>query len=236
MWTIIDSPAGPIRIIAHDGAITAVEFTADPPDDATAPLVDAGGRRPGRGASGRRPGRRRPAAARGEPAAVGVLRAGPQGVRPAAASPRHRRSSSGCGRSCSASATAQTASYGELADRLGMARGAARAVGAANGRNPIGIVIPCHRVVGAEGIAQRLRRRRGAQAAAAAAGAVRAGLRPHRRSRVRRETFAWAMRRIASRTGSSSRVPTTTCLGRRHVAPRRRRPPRARRSRCAASA
>jgi methylated-DNA-[protein]-cysteine S-methyltransferase len=45
----------------------------------------------------------------------------------------------------------ETVSYGELADRLGLVRGAARAVGAANGRNPIGIVIPCHRVVGAKG-------------------------------------------------------------------------------------
>ena len=45
----------------------------------------------------------------------------------------------------------QTATYGELAERLGMPRGASRAVGAANGRNPIGIAIPCHRVVGAAG-------------------------------------------------------------------------------------
>jgi methylated-DNA-[protein]-cysteine S-methyltransferase len=43
-----------------------------------------------------------------------------------------------------------TATYGELAAQLG-APGAARAVGAANGRNPIAIVIPCHRVVGARG-------------------------------------------------------------------------------------
>jgi methylated-DNA-[protein]-cysteine S-methyltransferase len=43
-----------------------------------------------------------------------------------------------------------TASYGELAAQLG-APGAARAVGAANGRNPIAIVIPCHRVIGAGG-------------------------------------------------------------------------------------
>jgi methylated-DNA-[protein]-cysteine S-methyltransferase len=44
----------------------------------------------------------------------------------------------------------ETTSYGELAQRLG-SPGASRAVGLANGRNPIGIVIPCHRVVGSAG-------------------------------------------------------------------------------------
>jgi len=43
-----------------------------------------------------------------------------------------------------------TISYGELARRVGRA-GASRAVGAANGRNPLPIVIPCHRVIGADG-------------------------------------------------------------------------------------
>ena len=43
-----------------------------------------------------------------------------------------------------------TVSYGELARRVGHPDGA-RAVGAANGRNPIAIVIPCHRVIGAGG-------------------------------------------------------------------------------------
>lgn len=44
----------------------------------------------------------------------------------------------------------KTESYGELAERIG-SPGAARAVGLANGKNPIGIVIPCHRVVGSDG-------------------------------------------------------------------------------------
>lgn len=44
----------------------------------------------------------------------------------------------------------QTESYGDLAERIGYP-GAARAVGLANGKNPIGIVIPCHRVVGSDG-------------------------------------------------------------------------------------
>jgi methylated-DNA-[protein]-cysteine S-methyltransferase len=45
----------------------------------------------------------------------------------------------------------QTVSYGEQARRLGMGSDAARAVGAANGQNPIPIVLPCHRVLGANG-------------------------------------------------------------------------------------
>jgi methylated-DNA-[protein]-cysteine S-methyltransferase len=44
----------------------------------------------------------------------------------------------------------ETVSYGQLADRLGQPN-ASRAVGLANGRNPIGIIVPCHRVVGADG-------------------------------------------------------------------------------------
>jgi len=42
-----------------------------------------------------------------------------------------------------------TASYGEIAARLGMPAGASRAVGTANGANPIAIIVPCHRVIGA---------------------------------------------------------------------------------------
>jgi methylated-DNA-[protein]-cysteine S-methyltransferase len=45
----------------------------------------------------------------------------------------------------------ETISYGELARRIGLATGAARAVGLANGSNPIPIVIPCHRVIGSNG-------------------------------------------------------------------------------------
>ncbi len=44
----------------------------------------------------------------------------------------------------------ETLSYGQLADRIGQPT-AARAVGLANGRNPIGIIVPCHRVVGSSG-------------------------------------------------------------------------------------
>lgn len=44
----------------------------------------------------------------------------------------------------------ETISYGELARRIGQPS-ASRAVGLANGRNPVSIVVPCHRVIGADG-------------------------------------------------------------------------------------
>lgn len=44
----------------------------------------------------------------------------------------------------------ETRSYGEIAEQIG-APGSARAVGWANGHNPIAIVVPCHRVIGASG-------------------------------------------------------------------------------------
>ena len=44
----------------------------------------------------------------------------------------------------------ETRSYGELAATLGKP-GASRAVGLANGRNPIAVIVPCHRVIGADG-------------------------------------------------------------------------------------
>jgi len=44
----------------------------------------------------------------------------------------------------------QTISYGDLARRIGQPS-ASRAVGLANGRNPVAIVVPCHRVIGADG-------------------------------------------------------------------------------------
>jgi methylated-DNA-[protein]-cysteine S-methyltransferase len=44
-----------------------------------------------------------------------------------------------------------TASYGEIAAQLEMPPGGSRAVGLANGANPIAIVVPCHRVIGANG-------------------------------------------------------------------------------------
>jgi methylated-DNA-[protein]-cysteine S-methyltransferase len=44
----------------------------------------------------------------------------------------------------------ETWSYAQLAEKVGNSK-ACRAVGLANGRNPIGIIVPCHRVIGADG-------------------------------------------------------------------------------------
>jgi methylated-DNA-[protein]-cysteine S-methyltransferase len=44
-----------------------------------------------------------------------------------------------------------TTTYGQIATRLGLGPAAARAVGTANGRNPLSIIVPCHRVIGASG-------------------------------------------------------------------------------------
>lgn len=45
---------------------------------------------------------------------------------------------------------AETRSYGDIARQLGKPK-ASRAIGAANGRNPISIIVPCHRVIGSDG-------------------------------------------------------------------------------------
>ncbi len=64
--------------------------------------------------------------------------------------PRGRRSRSGSGRSSRRFLIGETVTYSELARRAGRPN-AIRAAGAANGKNPISIVIPCHRVVGKDG-------------------------------------------------------------------------------------
>jgi len=56
----------------------------------------------------------------------------------------------GVWRQLSAIPYGETISYGELAGRVGNPN-ASRAVGLANGRNPIAIIVPCHRVIGADG-------------------------------------------------------------------------------------
>jgi methylated-DNA-[protein]-cysteine S-methyltransferase len=136
MWTVMPSPIGDLRIIAADGAIRAIEFS------------------PFRGlADGHPIGDR----ADGDPLlvrAVEQLTAYfarelrefdlPLAPRGSAFQQRVWEQLRGIG-------WGETASYGEIAHRLGHTNAASRAVGLANGRNPIPIVIPCHRVIGANG-------------------------------------------------------------------------------------
>ncbi|HSV41501.1 MAG TPA: methylated-DNA--[protein]-cysteine S-methyltransferase [Nocardioidaceae bacterium] len=139
MWTQMDSPVGPLRIVARDGAIIAIDFVDAP---------DAPAQRTGR-PSGER--------ADDEPLlkeAVRQLEAyfardlkefdlplAPDGT-PFQQSVWEQLQTIGYG---------ESTSYGVIAGRLGKTGHGARAVGLANGRNPIPIVIPCHRVVGADG-------------------------------------------------------------------------------------
>ncbi len=135
MWTEIDSPVGPLRVVAHGGAITAIEFT------------------PYRPPAGRPLGERND----DDPLLVQAveqltadfnrdlkefdLPLAPQG---SDFQQRVWEQLLGVG-------YGETATYGEIAHRLGKTNAASRAVGLANGQNPIPIVIPCHRIIGANG-------------------------------------------------------------------------------------
>jgi methylated-DNA-[protein]-cysteine S-methyltransferase len=131
--TTIDSPLGPIVVVADDNALRAVRFVGEPiaravpvADVASHPVLGrtieqldeyfAGGRRDF------------------------DLPLGAEGT-------SFQRS---VWHTLCTIPFGATISYGEQARRLGDAR-KARAVGGANGRNPIPIVVPCHRVIGADG-------------------------------------------------------------------------------------
>ncbi len=150
MWTSMDSPVGELRIIANRTAITAIEFAGPPPENSSKHSSAA---RAAAVSAGRPVGDRADA----HPLLVEAVRQlgayfdrelkdfdlplAPSGT-PFQTRVWEQLQRIGYG---------ETASYGEIATRLGMTLAASRAVGLANGRNPIPIVIPCHRVVGANG-------------------------------------------------------------------------------------
>lgn len=126
---VVDSPLGRLRLVSDGAALLAIEFHArGPAGDAGAapPLLRRAARQLGAYFAGRRRAFDLPLAPQGTPfqrAVWAALLEVPYGA---------------------------TASYGEIARRLGRPR-AVRAVGAANGANPLPIVVPCHRIVGASG-------------------------------------------------------------------------------------
>jgi methylated-DNA-[protein]-cysteine S-methyltransferase len=136
MWTVLPSPIGDLRIIERDGRISAIEFS---------PF--------------RQPADGRPLGARADDhpvlaEAVRQLQSYFDGELTEFDLPLAPRGSDFQQRvweQLGKIAYGETASYGEIAGRLGMTNAASRAVGTANGRNPIPIVIPCHRVIGADG-------------------------------------------------------------------------------------
>lgn len=135
MWTVIESPVGPLRIVERDGAITAIEFS---------PFRDHDGR---------------PRGHRADDAPLLVETARQLGEYFARERTTFDLPLAPVGTSWQRDVWDQlvrigygeTASYGEIATRLGKGNAASRAVGTANGANPIPIVIPCHRVIGANG-------------------------------------------------------------------------------------
>ena len=135
MWTVMESPIGDLRLVEQGGAITAIEFS------------------PFRDGDGRPRGERDDAhPVRVETARqltayfAGDLTDFDLPLAPAGSDFQQR-----VWKELRTIGYGETASYGQIAHRLGHTNAASRAVGLANGRNPIPIVIPCHRVIGADG-------------------------------------------------------------------------------------
>jgi methylated-DNA-[protein]-cysteine S-methyltransferase len=124
----MDSPVGGLRIHTHDGYLTRLDFDAEPRGTrASDTVADAAESQLAEYFAGERTEFDLPL----RPDGTDFQRAVWQQVQRI-----------GWG---------QTASYGDIARSLGYEPGVSRAVGAANGANPIPIVIPCHRVIGANG-------------------------------------------------------------------------------------
>jgi methylated-DNA-[protein]-cysteine S-methyltransferase len=145
---VIPAPWGPVRLAADEDAVLAVDVLSTPDSFAAACL-----RRLGeipRAADQASPGIRRrldqaaaalSALLAGEPAAVADVPLALPG-----ATDWDRLVLDGV----RGLAWGEVIGYGRLAERIGR-RGAARAVGGAVGRNPIGLLIPCHRVIAGDG-------------------------------------------------------------------------------------
>jgi methylated-DNA-[protein]-cysteine S-methyltransferase len=136
MWTVTPSPIGDLRIVARDGAVTAIEFSPFRPPLLGEPL----GSREDDDPLLRRAADQLTAYFAGDLTDFDLPLA-----------PRGSTFQLAVWEQLLKIGYGHTASYGEIAHRLGKSNAASRAVGLANGRNPIPIVIPCHRVIGANG-------------------------------------------------------------------------------------
>jgi methylated-DNA-[protein]-cysteine S-methyltransferase len=136
MWTVTESPIGDLRIVARDGAITAIEFSPFRSPVTGEPL-------------GSREDDNPLLRSAVDQLAAYFRRDLKEFDLPLA--PRGSAFQQAVWAQLVQIAYGETASYGAIAHRLGKSNAASRAVGLANGRNPIPIVIPCHRVIGANG-------------------------------------------------------------------------------------
>ena len=136
MWTVLPSPVGDLRIVERDGSIVAIEFSPFRPPADGRPLGVRSDDEPVLVEAGRQL-----TAYFARELTVFDLPLAPVGT-------EFQKRVWG---QLEKIGYGETASYGEVAGRLGMTNAASRAVGLANGRNPIPIVVPCHRVIGANG-------------------------------------------------------------------------------------
>ncbi len=150
MWTTVPSPVGPLRVVAHRDAVTAVEFDGPrvPGLSARSSVSLAAVRSLGRPVGDRDDDDPLLTEVRAQLDAYFArdLKEFDVPVRPDGTDFQQ----SVWGQLMSV-AWGTTVTYGEIARRLGKTGHGSRAVGLANGRNPIPILIPCHRVVGANG-------------------------------------------------------------------------------------
>jgi methylated-DNA-[protein]-cysteine S-methyltransferase len=136
MWTVVGSPVGDLRIVARGGMIAAIEFSPFLGSPSGEPLGERVDDNPLLRSSI-------------DQLAAYFARELKEFDLPLA--PRGSDFQLRVWEQLRGIGYGETASYGEIARRLGMTNAASRAVGLANGRNPIPIVIPCHRVIGANG-------------------------------------------------------------------------------------
>ena len=125
---VVGSPVGPLGLVEDDGALAAVRFDAGPVGaGAGSPLLER-------------------AARQLQEYFAGTRRVFDLPLRPHGTDFQAR-----VWAAVARVPWGTTTTYGEIVRTLGLAAGSARAVGAANGANPLPVVVPCHRVVGGDG-------------------------------------------------------------------------------------